>query len=569
MPTIFAAWPHLYRLLLAALLLWTPPLFAELTITTDRTTIGADESLQMVLRYDGQVLSGEPELGVLLRDWEIISNNRNQQYSWANGESISYSEWQLTLLPRSTGKLIIPSINFKNEISNALEIEVLPSRTASSVAQTIFAESSVDREQLYPQQQLLYTARLYSASRLSDLALTELNIDNALIERVGESQYQKTIAGRVYLVVEVQYAIFPSQLGSLTIPALRFSGYEVSGRTSFFNRGNRVIRTTEAHTVTVAALPDGQPAAGWMPATEVTLEEQWSAAPDSLTVGEPITRTLTLTASGLTGAQLAPLPAADGDGFKSYPDQAKLSETSDSRGVVGQRIESTAIVPQQPGELTLPAITVNWWDTASDRPRRATLPERTVTVAAAFNAAAATTQPPAPAEPAPQPLLPLATTVAQAPPDRRLLQLSLSLNAVLLAAAIGLLWWRRPTPKPRAERIADCSEEVNERRCWQQLEEAANGGDSAALSEAIVRWAALLSRGAITSQRQLYDLFSERDENLAKQLAAIETAAFSGQPSRPETDHSALVKALRKQRPTLRNSTATTSRAVNLAPLYR
>lgn len=538
----------LRRSITGCLLLWAPLLFAELTITTDRATIGADESLQMVLRYDGQVLSGEPELGVLLRDWEIISNNRNQQYSWANGESVSYTEWQLTLLPRSTGKLIIPSLTFKNEISNALEIEVRPSRTASSVAQTIFAESRVDRDTLYPQQQLIYTAQLYSASRLSDLALTELTIDNALLERIGENQYQKTIAGRTYLVVEVQYAIFPSQVGELTIPALRFSGYEVSGRTSFFNRGNRVIRTTQPHQITVASLPSGQPSDRWMPATEVTLAEQWSAPIEQLTVGEPITRTLTLTARGLTGAQLAPLPEVAGNSYKSYPDQAKISETSNSRGVVGQRIESTAIVPQQPGELTLPAITVNWWDTATDQPRQATLAERTVTVVAPFNPAAAVMQPPVVAPPQPRQVLGPAAIATQPPADSRWLQLSLSLNALLLAAIIGLLRWRRSIPKPRAALLANSREEVNERHSWQQIEETASSGDSAALSEAIVRWAALLSAGGVNSLQQLNGLLSEHNHELAEQLAAIEAAAFSDRPSATPATYPGLLKALRKQR---------------------
>ncbi len=564
MPIPYLAWRRLW--LLVVLLLWAPPLLAELTITTDRTTIGADESLQMVLRYDGQVLSGEPELGVLLRDWEIISNNRNQQYSWANGESISYSEWQLTLLPRSTGKLIIPSINFKNEISNAVEIEVLPSRTASSVAQTIFAESSVDREQLYPQQQLIYTARLYSASRLSDLALTELNIDNALIERIGENQYQKTIAGRTYLVVEVQYAIFPSQTGNLTIPALRFSGYEVSGRTSFFNRGNRVIRTTEAHTVTVAALPSGQSAAGWMPATQLTLDESWSGQIDSLTVGEPITRTLTLTANGLTGAQLAPLPAADGDGFKSYPDQAKLSETSNSRGVVGQRIESTAIVPQRAGELQLPAITVNWWDTESDQPRQVTLPARVVNVVAAYNPAASVAPPPTVGV---APVAPAVTAVTPLPPtDNRWLQLSLSINALLAAALIGLLWYRpRTAPRP-ADPVGH--QHPDETPLWRAIEAAASQQDAAALSEAIVRWAALLSGGAIRSLNELSRTVDRTDSALANQLYELEQQAYAYQQAGTSSDYTALRRSLRKQRSAVRGASGSlATKPTSLAPLYR
>lgn len=527
---------------------------AELTIKTDRQTIGADESLQMVIRYDGQVLSGEPELAVLLRDWKILANNRNQQYSWANGESISYTEWQLTLLPRSTGTLIIPSITFKNDISNALEIEVTPSRTANSVAQTIFAESSVDSAEVFPQQQVIYTARLYSASRLSDLALTELNVDNALMQRIGESQYQKSIGGRAYIVVEVQYALFPTTVGELTIPALRFSGYEVSGRTSFFNRGNRVIRTTDTQTVTVKALPSGQSPATWIPAQALTIDQQWSQSPQQLTVGEPITRTVTVTARGLTGAQLPPLPGEPGSRYKIYPDQPIIGETIDRGSVVGQRIESTAIVPQQPGELVLPAISVDWWDTQANQLRTATLPATTITVAAATppaspeiltDATPSLKNPPAPAS------LP-ASAEPSAPQAQRWLQISLATNAVLLALLATLFYWQRntsqqPTRRPIANTFS-ANTEADEQQLWRQIDQHAKNATPAPLCEAIVAWAEHLSGGQIKTLQQLREHAAVTDSTLAQQLCTIEQLGYSGAGTNLNIDSHGLLAALKKLR---------------------
>lgn len=528
---------------------------AELTIKTDRQSIGADESLQMVIRYDGQVLSGEPELGVLLRDWEILSNNRNQQYSWANGESISYTEWQLTLLPRSTGTLIIPSITFKNDISNALEIEVTPSRVASSVAQTIFAESSVDSAEVFPQQQIIYTARLFSASRLSDLALTELDVDNALMQRIGESQYQKSIGGRTYIVVEVQYALFPTTTGQLTIPALRFSGYEVSGRTSFFNRGNRVIRTTDTQTVNVKPLPSGQAPATWIPAQALSIEQQWSQSPQQLTVGEPITRTVTVTARGLTGAQLPPLPSEPGDRYKNYPDQPKIGETIDRGSVVGQRIESTAIVPQQPGELTLPAVSIDWWDTQANQLRTTTLPATRITVAAAAlnDAPKSVAYENQSASEATAPNLSgAALEETTAPQSQRWLQLSLAANAVLLALLATLFYWQRQTPNSLARRpIANtlsASAEAGEQQLWRKIEQHAKNAAPALLCEAIVAWAERLSDGQIKTLKQLREHAAVADNGLAEELKILENQAYSGQQGGEVLSVGALLAALKKRR---------------------
>ena len=41
----------------------------------------------------------------------------------------------------------------------------------------------------------------------------------------------------------------------------------------------------------------------WLPAQQLTLEEAWSASPEQLELGQPLTRTLALIADGLTAAR--------------------------------------------------------------------------------------------------------------------------------------------------------------------------------------------------------------------------------------------------------------------------
>lgn len=120
----------------------------------------------------------------------------------------------------------------------------------------------------------------------------------------------------------------------------------------------------------------------WLPARSVQLLEQWSEEPPKFVVGEPITRTLAVMADGLTAAQLPvvghDLPA----GLKSYPDQPQLKDTKDAKGVTGLRQDKIALIPTQPGPLTLPAIELTWWNTDKKQLETTGLPERTVTVAA-------------------------------------------------------------------------------------------------------------------------------------------------------------------------------------------
>ena len=70
---------------------------ADLTATIDRSVIDSNETFRLNIRYDGQVFSGEPDLIELKKDFEVLSNNRQQSYSSINGKTESFTVWVLQL----------------------------------------------------------------------------------------------------------------------------------------------------------------------------------------------------------------------------------------------------------------------------------------------------------------------------------------------------------------------------------------------------------------------------------------------------------------------------------------
>jgi hypothetical protein len=339
---------RIYSMALQALLaLACSHSWATLTATADRTIIDSNETLQLLVRLDSQALMGEPDFSVIESDFEILSTSRQQQYSRVNGQSQSFTDWNLLLAPKRTGRLLVPSIKYKKDISNAIEITVRKASATSAVEQPVYTETIVDKSEVYIQEQLLLTHRLYTSVRLSDLGLDPLKVDDALMQKVSETQFQKNVAGKNYQVVEIVYALFPQTSGKLQIPALRFSAYEASNsRYGGFNtRGNRIIRSTDSKTIDVMARPAHIDIDNWMPASSIRLDQQWSSPLDQLTVGEPITRNISITAKGLTGAQIMPLSLSESDAYKIYPDQPQLDDSADASGVTGIRRESFALVP--------------------------------------------------------------------------------------------------------------------------------------------------------------------------------------------------------------------------------
>ena len=92
-----------------------------------------------------------------------------------------------------------------------------------------------------------------------------------------------------------------------------------------------------------------------------------SEMPDEVHVGDPVTRTIRLQAQGLGFEQLPELTLAAPDGAEIYPDKPDTRTRDDGTWLYGERVRKFAFVPSRPGTLTIPGVSVRWWDTAHDR----------------------------------------------------------------------------------------------------------------------------------------------------------------------------------------------------------
>ena len=468
--------------------------WATLTATADRTIIHSNETLQLLVRLDSQALIGEPDFTVIESNFEILSTSRQQQYSRVNGQTQSYTDWNLLLAPKRTGRLLVPSIKYKKDISNAIEITVRQATASSATGQPVYTETLVDKTEIYTQEQLLLTHRLYTSVALSNFDPDPLSVDDVIMHKVSETQFAKNIGGKDYRVVEYIYALFPQVSGKLQIPALRFSAYQTSnnGYGGFSSRGNRIVRSTDAKTIDVMPRPTHIDMDNWMPASNLRLDQQWSSPPDQLKVGEPVTRNIRITANGLTAAQIMPLSLSESDDYKIYPDQPQLDDNADASGVTGIRRESFALVPNRPGEITLPAVTVRWWDSGKQRMQTAKLDPVTLQVAAAevsqlnpYNSAPATALTDRLAiESVPEAPKSLATELRSSLP----LQISLASNGLLMALLL-LIWLRRSTTVAPARDLTGLnSARLELKQLLTNIERAAGKSDLAPLRDSLLAW---------------------------------------------------------------------------------
>ena len=461
--------------------------------------MGSGETIELTVSLDKQVLFGEPDFSSVEKNFDIVGRNRRSRISFVNGEKQSYTQWILTLRPKSAGTLVIPSFNFKGEISDALEIKVRKPIATTDPGAAMFTETILEKNSVYVQEQTLLTLRLYTTLSLSNFSMSEISILNAQIVKLAEEQYQKQINGKDYIVVETRLAIFADNSGEVSIPSVRYSGIASERNNPYggiwSNRGGkRLTVNTEEKVLSVRPRPAHATMNDWLPARDIKLYDRWSEDKPTLTVGEPVTRTIALSAMGLTGAQLPPFSTNEavgrGEGFKVYDDQPQLEDKIGAQGITGTRVESMAIVPTQAGTLTLPEIRVQWWDTVNDQLRETVLASTSFDVLPSADIIASPPGIPSPALTQENPAAtPLSRSIAPAKNSWLVIMLAVGNGVLILVTAVfAVLWWRGRQLNDNDAETAN-KQAFTGNKLFKEIRVAAASTNYSALRAAIIQWA--------------------------------------------------------------------------------
>ncbi len=483
------------RLLTGLLLLPVMALAATISVETDRDPVDQEEAFQLVFLVRGTP-DGEPDFSPLERDFEILGHSTSVSINMINGAMERNRRWILTLMPRRAGTLLIPSITFGKDRSPTKRITVRPTGARNSrAARDVRLEVELRPKSPYPGAQATLSLRFLHAvpvvaASVSDPEITE---GDARILQLGRDlHYQRHRQGRSYEVTERRYALFPRKSGRLGIKPLLLSARLASrrgrrpGLNELFNPAlaPRVVRRSGPLELKVRPIPKEMRGLPWLPASDLTLQEEWEGVDGPLKTGEPIKRRIHLLAAG-TEPGLVPEIRIRADGWKVYPDRSKLQSVTAGSNLVASRQQSFALIPARPGTLTLPAVKVVWWNTVKDRKEVATLPARSFQV----------TGPPLQSEPEPQqPAVPREaeppTPAGATEEEGRGTILVAGILALLLLIALPALSGRRRRRR-QGQSMAPGRRpgDPSPRRALRDLRQACQAGDAQAAGRALRAWA--------------------------------------------------------------------------------
>jgi hypothetical protein len=533
---------------------------------TDRTEIPEGDTFNLKLKYTGRQTSDTPDITPLNKDFEIYDTGQSFSHSNINGKTETSQEWRFTLMPKHVGAITVPSIKMGKLRTEAFTLNVVDAQNAKEGnAPEVFITASIDKTSPYVQEEVLLTVEIYHRKYLYNASLSPIEVPEISAKKIDRDvSSRKLYKKHYYDVIERKYALFPQSSGDIEIPGIVLKGELVGDSIrkpsinnifhTRFAENRPVRRQTKPITLNVKPRPDNYTGQRWLPAKELSLFEQLSPENlDNIKAGDAIKRTVIINAKGLLSEQLPDLTMNDIEGIKQYPGQSFTQdlEGENRSGKQSVKQQEFVLIPTNAGTYTLPKIEVTWWNLKTEKEEKATIPAKTINVAAAENGNGdtnATESPATVAEPIKQPLTtPTSTELTKNAPEADIIiddiprkmpaswKSLIIIMAIIIAALIAFIAFLLLKRK----KASSSNDEEAKHSSWfssvsKDLHDACTADDANAIKEIIIKWGekefSEASKGQIISlnfisKHAASEEFKEELEKLQKCIYGADTSA--------------------------------------------
>ena len=518
----------LLAILVGAMLAWPAiPAWAAVQLQLDRDRVMVGETVTLTFVSDDARQGFDADLSALQEDFEILDNRTERQMSIVNGKQTTINRLLLTVEPKHDGDIQIPSFRFGNTSTKPVMLRVDPApELAPGELPPVFIEVELTPGEgpYYVHAQFGLVMRLFYLQSLTEAAISQPSPAPASVRLLQETPYNAERGGQRYKVMERHYAIFPERSGELVIPSIRLTGRLVERQSNGIwkqaVRGRRVRAESDEIRLKIEPKPAEFTSGNWQPAREFRIAQQVSSA-DALRVGEPVTRTVMIDAVGLEENMITEPEWPKIEGARIYPDQPQGITRDDGRWVLGHKEFRYAVVPEAEGELVLPELKVDWWDTRGGVLRTAVLPAHTLQVLPS-QLVPQPEQAPAPGAQATLPAVEYVSTDG----DGLIWKWIALLFAVLWAATLA--WaWRVGQNKGGSNGGAVPRNDPGQKESelLRALRRASEGNDAASARRCLQRW--LKEYGPTGNGSLLEFAASTGDEGLRASLYRLDSSGFN------------------------------------------
>lgn len=364
------------RYLYGLSIIWTSGALAiQVSGNADVQTLSLGESFTYTITANSNLGDDALDIRPLFKDF-IIGNLQ------ISHPSKMETTWTIPLQPVSSGQIIIPELKVGDgetaqstltvsEVSN-IKQPLLPTNPDQLQPQSVepeqashLLESQVSAEEVYKNELLTYTVTVVKRADPENRPPVIANLDDAKVISVGDPVEDKQIFGDHYQeTVAYTYLVFPEKQGTLVLPSaiLASDKNQKSGE----------------HTIAVKPIPASfhELENKWLPSSGISVDDRWEPQTSYVKIGQPLTRTITITGINNISEQLPDVPTPTISDVRVYRDSEKSDLQYQNGMVISKRIIKQIFIPEKNVPFTAPAVDINWWNTISNRAQVASLDER-------------------------------------------------------------------------------------------------------------------------------------------------------------------------------------------------
>ena len=233
-------------------------------------------------------------------------------------------------------------------------------------------EATLSERRPMVQQNLVYRIRVTSRGNLQQATPVLPKVEGLIFRQLGTPRNYRGASNEV--ITEYTYLLIPVRAGSYQLPPPSVEG-RYTNDLPFQARGE--------HGTTLYVQPAPSGVSPWLPLYDLQIQSRIEGG-NRARAGEPLTLEIVTTAVGAVGSQL---PSVAGqlksEDFYIYPGEVTEEGhiSADGLDLLGTRTERFTLVPRYGGRLTLPSLSIPWWNLRTGKAATATLPMRQLEVA--------------------------------------------------------------------------------------------------------------------------------------------------------------------------------------------
>ncbi|MBW2568984.1 MAG: protein BatD [Deltaproteobacteria bacterium] len=350
----------------------------SVTLSLDRMEAIPEDSIRMEVSVSGSRSSDTTPVLNGLEDFMVTESGRASRVEVINGKINSGITYTYFIQPRKTGTFKIGPVSIKKDgrtlKSNIATLTVkASSQQSGNDRKPVFIEAAISSQDIYVEQQALYTLKLYRRVNVDNLSLNLPKMEHIVFKQLGKPhEYQTTYAGELYQVLEIRYAllaskegdyaIVPSKMNMTVMRPGRRSSFDDFFHDPFFSSssGRPMTVASKPLELKVLALPEKEKPVDFSGLVG-DFQIKSRLEPASLKAGESATLTVQVSGQGnvnrIPDINLPEMPFA-----RIYSDQPVLETEQGVLGIKGTKTMKWALVPEKAGRFKTPVLTLSFFN---------------------------------------------------------------------------------------------------------------------------------------------------------------------------------------------------------------